>query len=176
MKATRPLQENLSEIATTPSRGLAFSLGGTSETAGQFKPMTRRSNFLVILVLLCIASTAFSQTLADRIPVAERSWLMFWRQFTIAIDKKDHAALLRMMPSDFFDGGGGLTPKKWLQFMDENERNGSWRDLRRSVVGGARIKRNWSSKGVPTKVTRDNGYYFEFRKDGKWHFAGVVGD
>jgi hypothetical protein len=29
---------------------------------------------------------------------------------------------------------------------------------------------------VPTKLTRDNAYYFEFRKDGKWYFAGVVGD
>ena len=138
--------------------------------------MTRTSHCLVILVLLCVASTGFSQTSAARIDVAEQSWPTFWQQFTRAIDKKDHAALLRMMPSDFFDGGGGLTPKKWLQYIDKNERNGSWRALQRSVAGGARIQRDWSSKGVPTKVTHDNGYYFEFRKDGKWYFAGVVGD
>ena len=137
--------------------------------------MTRTFHFLV-LVPLFIASTAFSETPASEIAVAERSWPTFWRQFTSAIDKRDHAALLRMMPSDFFDGGGGLTPRKWLQYIDENERNGSWRDLQRSVAGGARVNRDWSSKGVPTKVTRDNGYYFEFRKDGKWYFAGVVGD
>jgi len=137
------------------------------------RPMTR--TFLVMLVLLFIASTAFSETPADRIAVPERSWPTFWRQFTSAIDKRDHAALLRMMSSDFFDGGGGLTPRKWLQFIDENERKGSWRDLQRSVAGGG-INRDWGSKGVPTKVTRDNGYYFEFRKDGKWYFAGVVGD
>ena len=137
--------------------------------------MTRTFHF-VMSVLLFIASTASSQISAARIDLAERSWPMFWQQFTSAIDKKDHAALLRMMPSDFSDGGGGLTPNKWLQYIDENERNGSWRDLQRSVAGGARINRDWSSKGVPTKVTRDNGYYFEFRKDGKWYFAGVVGD
>jgi hypothetical protein len=139
--------------------------------------MTRTFHFLVMLVLLFIASTAFSETPAARIAVAERSWPTFWRQFTPAIEKMDHAALLRMRPSDFSDGGGGQTPRKWLQFIDDNERNGSWRDLQRSVAGGARINRDWSSKGVPTKVTRDNGYYFEFRKDGKrYNFAGVVGD
>ena len=44
------------------------------------------------------------------------------------------------------------------------------------MAGGAKINRAWSAKGVPTKVTQDNAYYFEYRKDGKWYFAGVVGD
>lgn len=138
--------------------------------------MTKRSHLLAALLLLSIANATFSQTAAARIATAERSWSSFWRQFTMAINKKDHAALLRVMPSDFFDGGGGLTPKEWLKFIDENERNGSWRDLRRSMAGGTRIHRTWSAKGVPTKVTRDKGYYFEYRRDGKWYFAGVVGD
>jgi hypothetical protein len=80
------------------------------------------------------------------------------------------------MPKDFFDGGGGLTPEEWLQYIDENEQKGSWRDLRRSFASGAKISREWSAKGTPTRVTNDNGYYFEFRKDNKWYFAGVVGD
>jgi hypothetical protein len=138
--------------------------------------MTKTHHFLAALLLLCITCATLSQTPTARIATGERSWPTFWRQFTMAINKKDRAALLRMMPNDFSDGGGGLTPKEWLQFIDENERNGSWRDLQRSVARGTRINRNWSSKGVPTKVTRDNGYYFEFRKDGKWYFAGVVGD
>jgi hypothetical protein len=83
----------------------------------------------------------------------------------LAINKKHHAALLRMMPSDFFDGGGGLTPKEWLNFIDKNEPNGSWRDLQKSMTGGAKVSRTWSAKGMPVKVTRDNAYYFEFRKD-----------
>ena len=126
--------------------------------------------------MLFVALAAFSQTPATRIATAERTWANFWRQFTLAINKKDHAALLRMMPPDFFDGGGGLTPKQWLKFIDENEPNGSWRDLRKSVAGGTKTNRIWSAKGTPTKVTRDNAYYFEFRKDGKWYFAGVIGD
>ncbi len=138
--------------------------------------MTKKSYSLVVLFLLCIPYATVSQSPATRIAAAERSWPTFWRQFTVAINKKDHGALLRVMPTDFFDGGGGLSAKEWLQYIDENERNGSWRDLRRSMARGVRINRDWSSKGVPTKVTRDNGYYFEFRKDGKWYFAGVVGD
>jgi hypothetical protein len=127
-------------------------------------------------LMLFVALAAFSETPPPRIATAEKAWASFWGQFTLAINKKDQAALLRMMPSDFSDGGGGLTPKQWLKFIDENERNGSWRDLQKSMAGGAKINRAWSDKGVPTMVTRDNAYYFEFRKDGKWYFAGVVGD
>src|SRR5436853_2945047 len=137
--------------------------------------MTKTTRFLAALLLLCITCATLAQTPAARIAAGERSWPTFWRQFTMAINKKDRAALLRMMANDFFDGGGGLTPKEWLQYIDENERNGSWRDLRRSLARGTKLNRNWSSKGVPTKVTRDNGYYFEFRRDGKCYFAGVAG-
>jgi hypothetical protein len=138
--------------------------------------MTKTTNFLAILLLLCTPYVALSQSPASRMAEAERSWPTFWRQFTAAINKKDHAALLRVMPADFSDGGGGSSAKEWLQFIDENERKGSWRDLRKSVARGVRINRDWSNKGVPTKVTRDNRYYFEFRKDAKWYFAGLVGD
>jgi hypothetical protein len=138
--------------------------------------MIRKLHLLAVPLMLFAALTAFAQTPPARIATAEKTWASFWSQFTLAINKKDHAALLRMMPSDFFDGGGGLTPRQWLKFIDENEANGSWRNLQKSMAGGAKINRSWSVKGVPTKVTRDNAYYFEFRNDGKWHFAGVVGD
>jgi hypothetical protein len=138
--------------------------------------MTKTSCFLATLVLLCIPYATLPQSSSTRMAVADRSWPAFWRQFTAAINKKDHAALLKVMPTDFSDGGGGLSAKEWLKFIDENERSGSWRDLRKSVAGGARTHKDWSKKGVPTKVTRDTHYYFEFRKDGKWYFAGVVGD
>lgn len=84
--------------------------------------------------------------------------------------------MLKMMPRNFFSGGGGETASEWLQFIEENAKNGSWRDLQNSFAGGTVVHRAWSSKGVPTRVTKDNGYYFEFRKDKKWYFAGVVGD
>lgn len=84
--------------------------------------------------------------------------------------------MLRMMPKDFFSGGGGESASEWLRFIDENAKNGSWRDLQNSFARGTVIHREWSNRGVPTRVTKDNGYYFEFRKDKKWYFAGVVGD
>jgi hypothetical protein len=138
--------------------------------------MIKKSRLLAALLILFAALAGFSQTPPARIATAEGTWPSFWRQFTLAITTKDHAALLRMMPSDFFDGGGGLNPREWLKFIDANEPNGSWRALRKSMAGGAKLNPTWSAKGVPTKLTRDNAYYFEFRKDGKWYFAGVVGD
>src|SRR4029450_12032174 len=109
--------------------------------------------------MLFVALTDFSETPAARIATAEKTWASFWRQFTLAINKKDHAALLRMMPSDFFDSGGGLTPNEWLKFIDENEPNGSWQDLRRSMAGGAKINRAWRAKGVPKKGTQEHGCF-----------------
>jgi len=136
--------------------------------------MTRRSNFPCSVGDVVGHSGGFLSNSCGTTATAESAWPGFWRQFTLAVNKRDHAALLRMMPSDFFDGGGGLTPKEWLKFIDKNESNGSWRDLQKSIAGGAKFNWAWSAKGVPTKVTQDNAYYFEFRKDGKWYFAGVV--
>jgi hypothetical protein len=136
--------------------------------------MTIKTSSLVLILLF--VTSALAQTSSTVTANANRTWPAFWQQFTTAIHKRDKDALKKMMPEDFFDGGGGMTPAEWLQYIDENARNGSWRDLRRSVALRTKTNRNWSSKGVPTRVTRDNGYYFEFRKDKKWYFAGVVGD
>src|SRR5438445_2739927 len=56
-----------------------------------FQPMTKTPWFLVGLVLLCINCATLAQTPAARIATGERSWPTFWRQFTMAINKKDHA-------------------------------------------------------------------------------------
>jgi hypothetical protein len=80
-----------------------------------------------------------------------------------------------MMADNFADDSGGER-REWLRFIDENERKGSWRDLQKSFARGTIVNKEWPSKGVPTRITRDKFYYFQFRKDGKWYFAGVVGD
>jgi hypothetical protein len=64
-----------------------------------------------------------------------------------------------MMPTNFDDGGGGLTVSEWLKFMDENERKGSWRDLQKSFAKGTVINREWSAKGTLTRICFDFGYY-----------------
>jgi hypothetical protein len=137
--------------------------------------MTKK-RILVLLFLLIVPSVTIAQKLPPNWAAANASWQSFYTAFRTAVNGRDRAAMLRMMPNDFFDGGGGGTASEWLQVIDENAKNGSWRDLQKSVAKGTVINRSWSSKGVPTRVTKDNGYYFEFRKDKKWYFAGVVGD
>src|SRR6266550_5490018 len=128
---------------------------------------------LSMVLLLLVSSVTFAQTSQAVSAIANRSWPSFWQQFIAAVNKKDRVALLKMMPADFFDGGGGSTASEWLQFIDDDDRNGSWKDLKRSFARGTVFNRSWSKKGTPTRVTRDNRYYFEFRKDKKWYFAGV---
>ncbi len=138
--------------------------------------MKRTKLILSMALLLWVSSASFAQTSRAMPAVANRSWQSFWQQFIAAVNKKDRVALLKMMPDDFFDGGGGSTASEWLQFIDQNDGKGSWKDLKHSFAKGTVISRKWSSKGTPTRVTRDNAYYFEFRKDKRWYFAGVVGD
>ena len=135
---------------------------------------TRRT--LAMVFLLLAAPATFGQPSSAANAEANRSWQSFWRQVTAAVNKKDHAALRKMMPDNFSDDSGGLTGAEWLRFIDQNERRGSWRDLQKSFAKGTVVNKNWNNKGIPTRVTKDNKYYFEFRKDKRWYFAGVVGD
>ncbi len=135
-----------------------------------------KPRILLLLFLVLIPSLTSAQRSRTSWAAANASWQSFYSGFRAAVNKRDRAAMLRLMPDDFFDGGGGETASEWLRFIDENAKNGSWRDLQKSFARGTVINRDWSSKGIPTRVTKDNGYYFEFRKDKKWYFAGVVGD
>ncbi len=57
--------------------------------------------------------------------------------------------------------------------MNERDRGETYRNLL--------PKEQWLTGFGPVKESqpespKDKGYYFEFRKDKKWYFAGVVGD
>jgi len=134
-----------------------------------------KSCYLPIMLALVLGAGAVAAQNKTDSP-ANRAWAGFWRQFTAAANKKDRVALRKMMAENFADESGGLNATEWLRFIDENERKGSWRDLQKSIARGPIVNKEWPSKGVPTRITRDKFYYFEFRKDGKWYFAGVVGD
>ena len=130
---------------------------------------------LTVPALLLFVSAGLAQT-SSKTAEANRAWASFWRQFTAAANKKDGVALRKMMADNFADESGGLNATEWLRFIDENDRRGSWRDLQRSFARGTVVNKEWPNKGVPTRITKDKNYYFEFRKDKKWYFAGVVGD
>ena len=136
----------------------------------------KTQRILAMVFLLLAVSATLAQPSRATNAAANRSWQSFWSQVTTAINKKDRVALRRMMANNFADDSGGLNGKEWLKFIDENERKGSWRDLQKSFARGTKVSKEWSAKGIPTRVTKDNAYYFEFRKDKKWYFAGVVGD
>ena len=134
---------------------------------------------LVLLLVLMSCAPRFASVppaVQTNIVAANRAWPGFYRAFRAAVNRRDRSALKKMMPDDFFDGGGGLTPAEWLAFIDENAKNGSWRDLQRSFAAGTVIHKEWTKERGPTRVTKDRGYYFEFRKDRRWYFAGVAGD
>src|ERR1700682_2205241 len=131
---------------------------------------------LAIAFLLLAAPATFSQTSRATNAEANRSWQSFWRQITVAVNNRDREALRKLMSSNFSDVSGGLNRDEWLRLIVQDERTGSWKDLQRSFAKGTVVNRNWPNKGIPTRVTRDNYYYFEFRKDKRWYFAGVVGD
>src|SRR3984893_3184823 len=102
-----------------------------------------KTKLTLSMVLLLLASSAtFAQTSRAMLAIANRSWPSFWQQFIVAVSKKDRVALLRMMPPDFFDGGGGSTASEWLHFIAENDRNGSWKDLEHSFAQGTVFKRD----------------------------------
>jgi hypothetical protein len=138
--------------------------------------MMTKTRLLFLSFILLVPSLTFAQRSRSAWAEANAGWQSFYTAFRAAVGRRDRAAMLRVMPDDFFDGGGGSTAGEWLQFIDENARNGSWRDLQKSFARGTVIHRQWSRKGAPTRVTKDNAYYFEFRGDKKWYFAGVVGD
>ena len=140
--------------------------------------MNLKSRYLLIVLALVLGVCAASaQTSSNKnMSAADRAWPSFWTQVTAAVNKKDRVALRKMMADNFADDSGGLNATEWLRFIDKNERQGSWRDLQRSFARGTIVNKEWPSKGVPTRITKDKFYYFEFRKDGKWYFAGVVGD
>jgi hypothetical protein len=72
----------------------------------------RIQNVLLLALLLVVASASFAQTAPAVNAAANRSWPSFWREFSAAINKKDVAALRKLMPDDFFDGGRGCCQLK----------------------------------------------------------------
>lgn len=128
----------------------------------------KTARILPIVLLLLVPSVSFAQSRATN-AAATRSWQSFWRQFSAAINKKDRAALRRMMPSDFFSGGGGQTASEWIKFMD---RQNLWREHQMSVALGTK---SYKMDRNPGRVTKNDHLIFEY-KGGRWWWWGIMGD
>jgi len=79
-----------------------------------------KTRILFLLFLLAVPSFTIAQKSPSKWAAANASWQSFYTEFRAAVNKRDRAAMLRTMPDDFFDGGGGRTASEWLKFIDEN--------------------------------------------------------
>lgn len=122
-----------------------------------------------VILFFLISLPTFAQSSRSVNAAASKSWPQFWRQFSTAINKKDRAALRRMMSNDFFDGGGGGTASDWIKFMDQSK---LWGEHQRSVALGTKPYK--LDKG-PGRITKNSHLIFEF-KGGRWWWWGIMGD
>jgi hypothetical protein len=131
----------------------------------------KKARILSLALLLLIPSVAFTQTSRSTNATANRGWQQFWRQFSAAVNKKDHAALKALMSSenDFFSGGGGENRDEWIQMIDRRK---AWRDMQKSVASGTVPLKD--EKG-PSRITKDRTLIFRLI-GGRWRFVGVMGD
>jgi len=131
-----------------------------------------RIRMVCFLFFLLVPSHFFGQK--SRVQSAvNKAWPSFWANFTVAMNKKDRKTLPQMVCDKFLDPSdyGELSTSKWIEIMDEQN---SWRDYQRSLARGTKPA-TWVSGEPPTRWTRDDHLYFEFR-NGKWCWAGLAGD
>lgn len=102
-------------------------------------------------------------------------WDSFWTAFRAAINARDRTSLMRMMATPFESSGLENTPAKWVKFMDETE--GVWEATARAVQSGTKPFPEYSRDiGRPSRITNMRYLIFVLGKDGRWRWAGLMGD
>jgi hypothetical protein len=126
-----------------------------------------------LLVLILISSSAFPQASRGTSARAEKGWKQFYAGFVAALKKRDRAALKTMLPPRFDnDGDGDYSRDDWIRLIDKDS---MWQGLQRQAALGTKR----TADRPPTRVTNDDrpgSLYFLFGKDGRWRWAGLVGD
>ncbi len=123
--------------------------------------------FSLLLVVLLMPIAASAQRAKP--DAASRKWGAFWRQFSVAVNKKNLGTVRRLMSSeaDFFNGEGGGRRDGWLKDVARER----WSVITESVASGTVP---WEGR-KDLRVTRDNVLAFRFIA-GRWRFTGAVGD
>jgi hypothetical protein len=130
----------------------------------------KKARILFIMLFLLTSSMAFAQMANSTNAIANKSWQTYWRQFSVAVNKKDRVALKRLMSSEKdFDGIEPKTRDAWIRFVDESK---LWGELQRSV--GLGTVPYYEGKR-PGRITKNRNLIFQFI-GGRWRFVGVMGD
>lgn len=125
---------------------------------------------ITLIFLLLIPSVAFAQTSRSRsgAATANRSWAGFITAFRAAVQKRDRAALSRMIAIPFVtqvDGELDSAAKvfKWL------DQDNGWNELQKEVRPGAKF----TDLGGPThnRCAKNGVFCFSFGPDGLWRLS-----
>lgn len=141
----------------------------------------KKSQILLLLFFLLIPSLSFAQTSRSANAAANKSWPKFWREFRAAVNKRDRAALKRMMSARFNENctleGPPDTPDRGIEGLDQE---GGWRRLQKLLSLGTKAytETYGSNKGRPHRVIKgvlyQDGTLFGFGADGRWRWLGCV--
>lgn len=134
--------------------------------------MSKTCVVLLILFLL-VPFPSLAQTPRSTFIAANKSWPQFWVRFNRAIKKRDRVSLRRMMADDFSDHGGGSSADDYVIQVFSKEMR---REYQRALSSGTELIEYGEQ---PARFTRRKDHpqlIFEFGKDRRWRWIGIVGD
>lgn len=136
----------------------------------------KKTHIILPAFLLFIPSlVAVAQTSRLATSAANKNWPTFYSEFRLAVNKRDRAALKRMMSSPFNENctveGPAQTTDQGIAALDR----GGWQSLQKLLALGTKP---WASrKGRTRRVTKgdpENLQLFEFGADGRWRWLGCA--
>jgi hypothetical protein len=128
---------------------------------------------LLLILFLLVPTSSFAQGSRSASIAANKSWPQFWVRFNRAIKNRDRVTLRRMMADDFSDHGGGSPADYYVTQVFSKEMS---REYQRSLSSGTELIEYGER---PARFTRRKDYpklIFEYGKDRRWRWIGLVGD
>ena len=128
---------------------------------------------LLLILSLLVPTPLYAQSSRSASIAANKSWPQFWVRFNRAIKNGDRVSLRRMMADDFSDHGGGSPADYYVTQVFSKEMR---REYQRALSSGTELIEYGEQ---PARFTRRKDHprlIFEFGKDRRWHWIGLVGD